>query len=59
MREYFPGLVFARFNVLANAFHKISETKELFPDPETPVTHINSPNGNSTSISFRLCSAAP
>ena len=28
----------------------------LFPEPETPVTHINWPSGNFTLIFFRLCS---
>ena len=34
-------------------------TSELFPLPDTPVMQVNVPKGISTSISFRLCSAAP
>src|SRR5438552_1766837 len=29
------------------------------PEPETPVTHANSPNGRSTSKPLRLCCRAP
>src|ERR1043166_4902649 len=32
---------------------------ELFPDPATPVTTTSTPNGMSTSTSWRLCSLAP
>ena len=31
----------------------------LLPDPLTPVTQVSMPSGISTSMSFRLCSAAP
>src|SRR3989344_4785320 len=41
------------------AFAKISLTKEDFPPPETPVTQINLPKGNLTSMFFKLCSLAP
>ena len=34
-------------------------TREDLPDPDTPVTQTNLPRGISTSICFRLCSAAP
>jgi len=33
-------------------------TRVLFPEPETPVTHVNTPRGKSTSMSFRLFSEA-
>ena len=36
-----------------------SFTSVDLPDPLTPVTQMNLPTGSSTSISFRLCSAAP
>mgnify|MGYP002508227968 CR=1 FL=1 len=39
--------------------HKISLTRELFPEPDTPVTHVITPNGISTLIFFRLFSLAP
>src|SRR3954462_1104349 len=29
------------------------------PEPETPVTHVRTPSGNSTSIFLRLCCRAP
>src|SRR5207244_13576013 len=29
------------------------------PEPETPVTHVNTPNGRSTSIFLRVCCRAP
>ncbi len=34
-------------------------TSELLPEPETPVTHVMTPNGKDTSIFFRLFSLAP
>ena len=30
-----------------------------FPEPDTPVTEIRNPNGNSTLMFFRLFSCAP
>ena len=39
--------------------HKISLTRELFPEPDTPVTQVITPSGNFTVIFFRLFSAAP
>jgi len=37
----------------------MSFTKVDLPEPDTPVTATNKPNGISTSISFRLFSLAP
>ena len=34
-------------------------TSVLLPEPLTPVTHVSTPSGISTSMSLRLCSAAP
>ena len=39
--------------------YRVSCTKELLPLPETPVTRQSTPNGNATSICFRLCPLAP
>ena len=38
---------------------KISFVSELFPEPETPVMQVITPNGISTSIFFKLFSLAP
>ena len=38
---------------------RISFTRDDFPEPETPVTAINFPNGNLTLIFFKLFSLAP
>ena len=54
-----PGLAEFLFNFCANDFFKILLTNVLFPEPDTPVTATNSPNGNSTLIFFRLFSEAP
>ena len=37
----------------------VSNAKEDFPDPESPVKTTNSPLGMSTDIFFKLCSLAP
>ena len=55
----FPGMVLARFKSLASRLYKISFTKELFPEPETPVTQVITPIGILTEIFFRLFSLAP
>ena len=34
-------------------------TRELFPEPETPVMHVKTPRGISTSMFFRLWASAP
>ena len=54
-----PGLFFAPFKVFAKYLYKISFTRLDLPEPETPVTAMNLPSGNSTSIFFRLFSCAP
>jgi hypothetical protein len=56
---HFPGFSFALFNFCAIVLYKISFTNVDFPEPETPVTHVNNPNGNFTSTFFKLCSTAP
>ena len=55
----FPGIVLARFNCFARLLYRISLTRELFPEPDTPVTQVRTPNGKLTSIFFRLFSLAP
>ena len=56
---HFPGFSLDPFKSLAIVLYKISFTSVDFPEPETPVTHINCPNGNFTVIFFKLCSVAP
>ena len=56
---HFPGLIFEPFNSFAIVLYNISFTNVLFPEPETPVTHINSPSGNLTFTFFKLFSTAP
>ena len=56
---HFPGFSFEPFISLAIVLYKTSFTKVDFPEPETPVTHVNTPNGIFTFIFFRLFSAAP
>ena len=51
---HFPGFSFAPFKSLDIVLYKISFTNVLFPEPETPVTHVNTPNGNLTFIFFKL-----
>ncbi len=55
----FPGIVRARFKSLASLLYKISFTRELFPEPETPVTQVMTPVGIFTVMFFRLFSLAP
>lgn len=52
--SHLPGFSFDPFNSLAIYLYKTSFTKVLFPEPETPVTQVNSPSGNLTFIPFRL-----
>src|SRR3954453_1722620 len=54
-----PGLTRARLSRFASALKTISFTRVDLPEPETPVTQMNLPTGNATSISFRLCCTAP
>ena len=58
-RSCAPGRSFVPWSLRAIAFCKMSVTSVLFPLPETPVTAMNRPSGNSTSSPFRLCSRAP
>ena len=53
-----PGIILALFSFLARLLYKISFTRELLPEPETPVTQVIIPRGIFTSIFFRLFSAA-
>src|SRR5215471_6674698 len=53
-----PGLTRARLSRFASALKTISFTSVDLPEPDTPVTQMNFPTGNSTSMSFRLCCAA-
>ena len=53
------GFQFLRLNSFWIAFDRISETRVDFPLPDTPVTEINFPNGNSAVKFFRLFSFAP
>ena len=55
----FPGMHLARFRSLARRLYRISFTRELFPDPDTPVTQVMIPRGISTFTPFRLFSLAP
>ena len=54
-----PGFPFIVYNLLAKPLYNISFTKVDFPEPETPVTTVNTPNGNFTFIFFKLFSLAP
>ncbi|MPN03163.1 hypothetical protein SDC9_150388 [bioreactor metagenome] len=54
-----PGWHFALFKSLASLLYKISLTRELLPEPETPVIHVNTPSGILTSMFLRLFSEAP
>ena len=55
----FPTFSFDLFKALLIFLYKTSFIKVLFPEPETPVTQMNSPSGNLTLIFFKLCSFAP
>ena len=57
--SHLPGFSFAPFNSLAKYLYKTSFTKVDFPEPETPVTQLNTPNGIFTFKFFKLCSFAP
>ena len=52
-------MVLARFSFFARDLYNISLTRELFPEPDTPVTQVITPRGISTSTFFRLFSLAP
>lgn len=51
---HLPAFMFEPFNSFAIVLYNTSFTKVLFPEPETPVTHINCPSGNFTFIFFKL-----
>jgi len=44
------GFTLALLSSAANRLYKISFIRELFPDPETPVMHVNTPKGILTFI---------
>ena len=54
-----PGFSFDFEISLARAFFNTPLTRELFPEPETPVTATNLPKGISTLTDFKLFSLAP
>ena len=55
----FPGFKFEPFISFALVLYNISFTNVDFPEPDTPVTQVNTPKGKSTVIFFRLFSVAP
>ena len=56
---YLPGFVFTLYRLFATTLYSISFTSVDFPEPDTPVTQVNFPSGNLTSIFFKLFSSAP
>ena len=56
---HLPGFSLEPFNCFVIVLYSISFTNVLFPEPETPVTQLNTPSGNLTLIFFKLCSVAP
>ena len=59
IESHFPGFSFDLLISLAKYLYKISLIKVDFPEPETPVTQLNTPSGILTFICFKLCSCAP
>ena len=55
----FPGNSVELYSSLANPLYNISFINVLFPEPETPVTQVNTPSGILTSIFFKLFCFAP
>ena len=55
---HFPGFSDEPFSSFAIVLYSTSFTSVDFPEPETPVTHVNTPNGNFTLIFFKLFSVA-
>ena len=49
---HLPGFSLEPFNCFVIVLYNISFTNVLFPDPETPVTQLNTPSGNLTLIFF-------
>ena len=56
---HFPPFSDEPYNFFAKFLYNTSFISELLPDPETPVTHVNTPNGIFTSKFLRLFSFAP
>lgn len=56
---HFPPFSDEPYNCFAKFLYKTSFISELFPEPETPVTQVNTPNGIFTSKFFKLFSFAP
>ncbi len=58
---HLPGFSFAPFNFLLLLFYIVLHLLMLtfFREPDTPVTQLNTPNGNFTLIFFKLFSVAP
>ena len=54
-----PGSVIAPFKSRASASRRMSPTSELFPEPDTPVTQMNSPSGNIDVDPFQVIVPAP
>ena len=59
MRLCAPGRCLARCSRLATALYSTSLTSVDLPEPDTPVTALNTPSGTLTSMFCRLCCAAP
>lgn len=56
---HFPGFSFEPFSSFAIVLYNTSLTNVDFPEPDTPVTQLNTPSGNVTVIFFKLFSVAP
>ncbi len=54
-----PGEVSALCRALCNDGANIPDTREDFPEPETPVTEVIQPSGKSTLIDCKLLCLAP
>ena len=59
IRSHLPGRTFIRISSAPKRLNSTSFTRELLPLPDTPVTTVKVPSGNSTSMWRRLFSAAP
>jgi len=56
---HFPGFSVDLYSSFAKFLYITSLTRVLFPEPETPVTQLNTPKGILTSKFFKLFSVAP
>ena len=54
--SHLPGFSVALLSSFAKFLYKTSFTKVDFPEPETPVTQLNTPSGIFTVTSFKLFS---